>query len=80
MAGSHAAAPAVIQAQRVIQVLRRIPPGTVATYGDVAAMAGGRARPGRSAISCGRSGFPGCPTTVSSPRADASAATVRSRR
>src|SRR6185503_8730887 len=26
--------------KRVIQVLRRIPPGSVATYGDVAAMAG----------------------------------------
>jgi methylated-DNA-[protein]-cysteine S-methyltransferase len=27
-------------ARRVIQILRRLPPGRVATYGDVAAMAG----------------------------------------
>lgn len=35
--------PRTVFAQRVLQVLRRVPPGRVATYGDVAAWAG---RPG----------------------------------
>ena len=36
-------APPSVFAQRVLRVLRRIPPGRVATYGDVAGIAG---RPG----------------------------------
>jgi len=36
-------APLSVFAQRVLHVLRRIPPGRVATYGDVAVLAG---RPG----------------------------------
>jgi methylated-DNA-[protein]-cysteine S-methyltransferase len=40
---SNRRAPASVFAQRVLRVLQRVPPGRVATYGDVAAMAG---RPG----------------------------------
>jgi len=43
MAASNRRSPPSVFAQRVLQVLRRIPPARVATYGDVAALAG---RPG----------------------------------
>jgi alkylated DNA nucleotide flippase Atl1 len=46
--------------RRVLAVVRRIPAGRVATYGDVAA----RAARGRSATSCVRRVYPGSPTTA----------------
>ena len=47
--------------QRVLAVVRRIPPGRVATYGDVAALAGRPAAARAVGNILGRCGSPGVP-------------------